>query len=110
MPTFRRRERTSRWEMSWPSRKTEAEGGSQRRFRALKSVDLPLPLGPMTPTTTPFGMSRLMPLRIETPSWETLVRLVILNLGLAFESTSNKCSLQSSVKVLSPRERKTAWI
>ena len=104
MPTLRRRERTSRSQISRPSRKTVAEGGSQRRFKALRSVDLPLPLGPMTPTITPFGMSTLMPFSMGTPASETLFRFRISNLGwawpppLAWPSTSSRCSLHSSVK------------
>ncbi|MCI58570.1 hypothetical protein A2U01_0079825, partial [Trifolium medium] len=60
MATLRRMERTSTWQISWPSRKSEEEGGSQRRFNALKRVDFLLPLGHMIPTITPFGMSNVI--------------------------------------------------
>lgn len=67
MPTFLRRLRTSSSRISWPSKKTVPAGGSQRRLSARRSVDLPLPLGPMTPTITPFGMSTLSSFSMMAP-------------------------------------------
>lgn len=105
MATLRRRVSTSRSRISRPSRKTVPEGGSQRRLKALKRVDLPLPLGPMIPTIIPLGISTLIPFSIcfcspPPPPSATFVKPRISNLipwsPFASASTVRRWSWASS--------------
>jgi hypothetical protein len=104
MPTLRRRLSTSRSQISWPSKKTVPKGGSHRRFSALNSVDLPLPLGPMIPTIPPLGMSTLIPFSIGTPASDSFVRSRIRNFAWpssgpeSSTSTTSRCSCASSAQ------------
>jgi hypothetical protein len=104
MPTFRRRPSTSRSQISRPSKNTVPKGGSHRRFSALNSVDFPLPLGPMTPTISPFGMSTLIPFSIGTPASDFFLRSRIRNFVWVSSgrgsstSTTSRCSCASSAQ------------
>ena len=53
--------------MSCPRTTTEPEWTLTRPNMAFSSVDLPAPLGPMMPISSPFRASMLQPLRILTP-------------------------------------------
>ena len=98
MPTLRRRVSTSRSRISRPSKNTVPKGGSHNLFSALNIVDFPLPLGPMIPTITPFGISALIPFSRGTPASDSFVRLTIRNFvsatsGLVSStSTTSRCS------------------
>lgn len=111
MPTLRRRIRTSRSQISRPSKNTVPGDGSQRRLRALRSVDLPLPLGPMIPTMTPLGISKLSLFRIEAPDSDNLVRFCIRNFACDSStsspfSTTNRCSATPSCSANSQKKKK----
>ena len=53
--------------MSCPRTTTEPEWTLTRPNMAFSSVDLPAPLGPMMPISSPLRASMLQPLRILTP-------------------------------------------
>ncbi len=53
--------------ISWPCRVTEPSRIDTSPKRALSSVDLPAPFGPMMPTSSPGCSTRLQPLRMSTP-------------------------------------------
>ena len=52
---------------SWPSYITLPSRTGMSPKRALTRVDLPAPLGPMMPMSSPWNSSRSVPLRMFTP-------------------------------------------
>ena len=64
---WRRRQATLRWVMSCSFRKTRPRVGGRRPVMASISVDLPAPLGPMMPCSTPrWATARLTPSSART--------------------------------------------
>ncbi len=90
---------------SSPSRNTEFAGGSHSLLRHRNSVDLPLPLGPIMPTTCPACTFNETPDSKGTPVSENLSKFTTLTLApdrrcsdlLKYTSTGieSRCSLTS---------------